>query len=132
MTKIVEERHPGESWLMWKLGNLLTVDEDSMRSVAVAWIFKEDGRWVFTPRLCSDQALFFNAIFFIRLLWPFGLYWMLRWAAEGPRAYWQSGFGFKGNGRFSITFRIQGDKASAAGVNGPNLGQAQGFDFGPH
>ena len=132
MTKIVEERHPSESWLMWKLGNLLTVDEDSMRSVAVAWIFKEDGKWNFVPRVTGSQSLFFNAVIFVRILWPFGLYWMLRWSATGSRAYWQSGFGFKGNGRFSITFRIQGDKASAAGVTGPNLGQAQGFDFGPH
>lgn len=132
MTKIVEERHPGESWLMWRLGNLLTVDEDSMRSVAVAWIFKEGGRWVFRPRLCDDRSLFFNAVFFLRLLWPLGIFWMIRWAAEGTRAYWQSGLGFKGNGRFSITFRVQGDDASARGVTGPNLGQARGFEFGAH
>lgn len=132
MAKIVEERHDGESWLSWKLGNLLTVDQNSVQSAGFAWLFKEDGVWKFLPRKVENKSLFYNAVFFIRFLWPLGIFWMMRWAAEGTRAYWQSGFGFKLNGRFSITFRIQGDKASAEGVTGPNLGQATGFNYGPH
>lgn len=130
--KIVEERHPGESWLSWKLGNLLTVDQNSMRSFGVAWLFKEGGIWRIVPRRVPDDSLFYNAVFFFRANWPLGLFWTVRWMATGARAYWQSGFGFKLNGRGTITFRVQGDVASAEGVNGPNLGQAQGFEFGPH
>ena len=130
--KIVEDRHPGESWLVWKLGNLLTIDRDRMRSVAVAWGFKEGGRWNWQPRRVGMEALFFNAVAFLRLSWPLGIYWSIRWMATGTRAYWQAGFGFKLNGRFSITCRVQGDASAAAGVNGPNHGQAQGFDFGTH
>lgn len=131
--KIIEERHPGESWLQWKLGNLLTVDQDVMRSFAVAWLFKRDGRWCFIPERVGDQSLFYNAVFFVRFNWPLGLFWSVRWSsATDKKALFQSGLGFKLNGRFAILLRIQSDKTSAAGVTGPNTGQATGFNFGTH
>jgi hypothetical protein len=131
--KIVEDRHPGESWLQWKLGNLLSIDGDRMRSWAVAWGFREGGRWVWRPRRCGSGALFFNAVFFLRLNWPAGIFLAFRWSASSIRkALFQTGAGFKLNGRFAILLRVQSDATAAAGVNGPNHGQAQGFQFGPH
>jgi len=135
--RIQETRHENEPWLMYKIGNLTAIDSDWVRSIGVAWLFKEDGKWVLTPRITGEQSLFFNAIFFVRLT-TFGIFWSIRWAAIGPiilgktRAYWQSGIGFKLNGRFSITFRIQGDASSAVGVTGANFGQATGFNYGTH
>lgn len=141
--RIQEERHGGESWLLYKIGNLTAIDSNWIDSVGFAWLFKEDNKWVFKPRVTEDIALFYNAVFFLRFnflfgLIPCGLFWTIRWAEIGPillgktRAYWQSGFGWKLNGRLSILFRIQGDASAAAGVTGPNTGQATGFNYGTH
>lgn len=133
MTKIVEERHKNEPWLMWKLGNLLTVDQDVVKSWGIAWLFKEGGRWVFKPRMVENKSLFYNAVVFVRFNWPLGIFLAVRWNKETDRkALLQSGVGFKLNGRFAILLRIQSDKTSAAGVTGQNTGQATGFDFGTH
>lgn len=131
--KIVEDRHAGESWLQWRLGNLLTVDQDRVKSWAVAWGFREAGRWVWRPRRCGTGSLYFNAICFLRLNWPLGIFLAFRWSPSSTRkALCQAGAGFKLNGRFAVLLRIQSDATAAAGVTGPNLGQAQGFQFGPH
>lgn len=133
MTKIIEERHQNEPWLMWKLGNLLTVDQDIVKSWGVAWLFKENGKWVFKPRKVENRSLFYNAVVFLRLNWPLGIFWSIRWSGKtDQRAMFQTGIGIKLNGRFAILLRIQSDKTSAAGVTGPNLGQATGFEFGTH
>lgn len=132
MTKIVEDRHPGESWLSWKLGNLTAIDEDLISTIGFAWGFKEQGKWNWKPRKTGNVSLFYNAVFFIRFSWPFGIQFMVRWAETGTRAYLQAGLGYKANGRLGGPLRIQGDAASAAGVSGPNVGQAQGFEYGTH
>jgi len=133
MNKIIEERHEGEPWLMWKLGNLLTVAQDSMQSAGFVWGFKRDGEWCWTPERVGEQSLFYNGIFFLRLCWPFGLFASVRWSsASDKKAMLQTGLGFKLNGRFAILLRVQSDKTSAAGVTGPNLGQATGFNYGTH
>jgi|WetSurMetagenome_2_1015567.scaffolds.fasta_scaffold173659_3 hypothetical protein len=130
--RIQEEQHEGEWTWLWWLGNWTAIDSDCVKSIGFAWLFKEGGKWRLLPRITGNVALFYNAMFFIRLSFPAGLFWTIRWAAKGSRAYWQSGLGWKLNGRLSVTFRIQGDAASASGVTGPNIGQAQGFDYGPH
>lgn len=133
MTKIVEYRHPGEPEWLWKLGNFLTVDSDEVRSIGIAWLFTEQGKWRFLPRLCAKTSLFYNAVFFVRFCWPFGFFWSVRWSGASDRkAMLQTGLGFKLNGRFAILLRVQSDKTSAAGVTGPNLGQSGGFEFGTH
>jgi len=132
MTRIQEDRHPGEPWLLWKIGNLTAIDQDRVRTVAAAWGFQESERWCFRPRRCENRSLFYNALVFVRFNWPFGLFWGIRWAASGARAFWQAGFGWKLNGRLAVLFRVSGDASAAKGVTGPNYGQAQGFEFGPH
>ena len=81
----------------------------------------------------SRQSLFRNGVLFARWLWPFGLFVMLRWggAAASP-AFVQAGLGWKLNGRFGVILRLQSDASAAAGVRGPNVGQAAGFGQGTH
>lgn len=133
MTVLYEERHENESWLMWKLGNFLSIDSDYIKSIGFAWIFKENGKWVFTPRITGEDSMYFNAVFFIRFLLPFGIFWGIRWSeSSSKKALWQAGIGFKLNGRFAITFRVQSDDSAEAGYNSPNPGQAKGFEYGGH
>lgn len=131
--KIIEERHPGEPWLLWKLGNWLTVDSDKVRSFGIAWGFKRAGRWVWVPERVGMQSLFYNALLFVRFNWPLGLFASLRWSPSTTRrALLQTGWGFKLNGRFALLLRVQSDASSAAGTTGPNFGQATGFNYGTH
>lgn len=163
MTIIIEEQHPGESTLLWKLGNMTAVDSDNVMSFGLAWIFKEDGKWNFVPRITGNVSLFYNALLFIRLtttpmlaiiqtiialllsgimsvsIWwmlsplLLGLFWSVRWGSSiDKKSLFQTGFGWKLNGRLGLLFRIQSDKTSAEGVTGPNYGQAQGFEYGTH
>ena len=131
--RIVEDRHPGEPWLLWKLGNLLTVDQDFMKSVGWVCGFRFGGKWQWKPIKVSNQSLFYNGVFFIRFNWPLGLFGSFRWSAATDRkALFQFGIGFKLNGRFALLLRVQSDKTSAAGVTGKNMGQRTGFDYGCH
>lgn len=131
--KIQEERHTGESWLLWKLGNWTAIDSDWIKSFGVAWLFKENDRWVFKPRITGNKSLFYNAVFFLRLSLPLGIFVGFRWSASTTKkALFQTGIGWKLNGRFAILFRVQSDETSAAGVTGPNTGQATGFNYGTH
>ena len=131
--RIQENRHPGELWLMYWLGNVTAIDSDYVRSIGIAWLFKENDKWRFAPRITGNGSLFYNAVFFVRFSLPFGLFWSIRWAeSTTKKSIWQSGIGCKLNGRFAILFRVQSDKSSAAGVTGPNFGQATGFNYGTH
>ena len=139
--KITEVQHPGEPfWLYW-LGNATAIDDKYIKSIGIAWLFKEGGNWVFTPRITGEQSLFFNAVFFLRLTFVWflpGIFFSVRWAEIGPvirgkpRSYLQAGIGYKLNGRLGLPLRIQNDVSSASGVTGPNLGQSTGFSYGPH
>lgn len=129
MTRSVEQQHPGESWLIHWLGNATAIPTEWIASVAIAWIFKDADRWSFIPRFCGELSLFWNAQFFLRISFPFGGFFGMR---LGPVYLFQTGFGWKLNGRFGILFRIQTDASAAAGVTGPNYGQATGYNFGTH
>ena len=131
--KITEVQHPGEPfWLYW-LGNATAIDDKYIKSIGIAWLFKEGGRWNFMPRITGQQSLFFNAMFFLRLSLPCGIFASVRWSpATDKKALLQTGLGWKLNGRLGVLLRIQSDKTSAAGVTGPNVGQSGGFDYGPH
>ena len=131
--KITESRHPGEPfWLYW-LGNATAIDDKYVKSIGIAWLFKEGGKWVFMPRVTGQQSLFFNAVFFLRFSLPFGVFFSFRWSASSvKKALLQTGIGWKLNGRLAVLFRVQSDETSAAGVTGANYGQAQGFDYGTH
>lgn len=127
--KIIEQRHEGEPWLMWWLGNLLTLDTDWIKSFGIAWIFKDAGEWRFLPRLTESVSLFYNAQFFLRLAFPFGVFFGMRLSSSH---LFQCGIGFKLNGRFAILFRVQSDESAARGVTGPNYGQSSAWDYGTH
>lgn len=104
---------------------------------------------------CQTRSLFRNGLVYARLLFPgglpalllvwvglyaltgwlvpVGLFLHVRWCGAGcRRAFLQTGFGWKLNGRFGILLRIQSDDSAAAGVYGPNLGQAAGWREGDH
>lgn len=131
--KITESQHPNEPWLLYWLGNATAIDDGYVKSIGIAWLFKEGGQWKFMPRITGQQSLFFNAVFFLRLSLPLGIFASVRWSpATDKKSLLQTGFGWKLNGRLGILMRIQSDKTSAAGVTGPNLGQATGFNYGPH
>ena len=101
--------------------------------MALAWLFKEDGKWSVVPRPCSDTSLFYNAIFFVRIASPFGIFASVRWSGSTTgKAILQAGIGWALNGRLKLLFRIQSDATSAAGVTGENVGQSTGFDYGTH
>ena len=139
--RITEIRHPGEPWLSYWLGNLTAIDSDLIKSFGIAWLFK-DPAWDFKSLLTGNDSLFYNAVFFLRLTFigfiPAGIFFSIRWAKIGPvlggkpRSFLQAGIGYKLNGRFGLLLRMQNDISSASGVTGPNFGQAQGFNFGPH
>jgi len=131
--KILEAQHPGEPfWLYW-LGNATAIDDTYVKSVGIAWLFKEGGKWKFIPRITGQQSLFFNAVFFLRFSLPFGVFFSFRWSsATDKKSLLQTGFGWKLNGRLAVLLRIQSDISSAKGVTGPNVNQAVGFYYGPH
>jgi len=117
------------------LGNQfpLLLDTDWIKSFGVAWLFKENGKWCVIPRITGNESLFYNAVFFVRLVWPLGVFASVRWSASSTsRSLLQCGIGWKLNGRLGLTFRIQSDATSAAGSSGPNFGQATGFNYGTH
>lgn len=131
--KIVEQQHKNEPYIMYWLGNATAIDDAKIKSIGIAWLFKENGAWVFRPRITGEQSLFFNAVFFLRLSLPFGIFTSIRWSSsETKTSIFQTGLGWKLNGRLASLFRFQSAKSSAAGVTGKNFGQAHGFNYGTH
>lgn len=130
---ITESRHLNESWLLWKLGNLTAIDDKYVKSIGIAWLFKECGQWDFKPLVTGNDSLFYNAVFFLRLALPFGIFFGFRWSSSSTKkALMQCGIGWKLNGRLAVLFRIQSDESAAQGTSGPNYGQATGFNYGKH
>ena len=106
----------------------------------------------------QTRRLFRNAAIYLRLLWPFGVFWAIRWSgATDRRALLQCALGWKLNGRWTMgvlwlaalpawyyvgwqwwyllglfAIRVQSDVSAAAGVTGPNYGQATGWREGDH
>lgn len=82
---------------------------------------------------CTTDSMYHNNVVYIRALFPLAVFCMIRWSGSTTnRAFIQFGMGWKLNGRFAITFRIQSDASAAAGYWGPNYGQAPGWHEGPH
>lgn len=128
----------GAHWLDRILNSdAFLVDQDRITSHGEAKGFLFDGHavddWTKTP----DSSLFWNGRRYRCTICvdgkARGWFRSFRWAGKNPdaREFLQMGFGFKGNGRYTVTFRIQSDNTGAAGVRGPNLGQATGFNWGP-
>ena len=109
------------------------IDTNSVKSIGIAWLFKEFGKWCAIPRLTGNESLFYNAVFFVRLGLPFLFCASIRWSGSSTsRAMFQFAIGWKLNGRLALSIRIQSDASSAAGSSGPNYGQATGFNYGTH
>lgn len=131
--RIIEQQHPGEPHWLYMLGNLTAIDGDWVSSIGIAWMFKEDGKWCFMPRITGEKSLFFNAVFFLRVSIPFGIFASFRWSSSTTnKALFQTGIGWKLNGRLGLLLRIQSDETSAAGSTGPNYDQSTGFEYGTH
>lgn len=146
----VVEGNPDDLLNQWPL----LLDTDSIKSVGVAWLFKDGGAWKFMPRVTENRSLFYNAVFFVRYstvpvvffaqvlltlatgwwwLMLFGIFASVRWSPSSTaKALLQAGIGWKLNGRIALLLRIQSDATSAAGSSGPNYGQATGFNYGTH
>lgn len=78
------------------------------------------------------SSLYYNGMLFLRFNFPFGVFVGIRWAGKDPSAdeFWQAGFGYKLNGDFASTMRVQSDESAAQGTYGPNSGQARGWAGG--
>lgn len=123
--------HP-QTWGKWYDNILntwpLMIDDASVHTIGIAWLFKEMNKWVFKPRITGDKQ-FYNAVFFIRVGYPFAIFIGIRYALDH---LFQGGIGWKQNGRFAILCRFQTDESAARGTHAPNLNQAQGWDYGVH
>jgi hypothetical protein len=102
--------------------------------VSGAFGFKEEDKWKLGWVATGEdktQSLFYNGIFYFRIMLPFFVGFGIRWSGStDKKAFLQTYAGWKLNGQFSIVFRIQSDKSAAAGYTSPNTGQAQGWNSG--
>lgn len=151
------EHHNGNNWLDKLLNGFpMLLDTEHVHTLFAFAFCRASGRWTF---MYGDLggSLFMNGTLFVRyivtpltslvcavaaflvvfvgpwwmLLLTYGLFVHISWRQTGNRRYWQGGWGHKLNGRIAILFRIpQNDAKAAAGVNGPNYGQASGWDCG--
>jgi hypothetical protein len=109
----------------------LMLDDKYILSNGIAWLFKENNKWVFIPRLTGNAHQYFNAVLFIRLALPPSIFLQIRFTSN---RLFQFGIGWKLSGRFAVHFRFQTDASAAAGyhVGLPNTDQASGFNYGGH
>lgn len=109
------------------------LDDAIIKTVGIAWLFKENDRWVVIPKF-TGPAQFYNAIFFIRIGVPFSLFFMVRWSTTARKQFLQAGIGWKQTGRFAVLCRFQTDASAAVGYHAslPNTGQASGWNYGIH
>jgi hypothetical protein len=93
-------------------------------AVATIFTIAYDAEGWYRP---ENQSLFYNGRVFIRITFPFGV-----WIHIKPRINLrlQCGLGYALNGRIKATFRKQTDESAAAGVSGPNVGQASAWRRG--
>ena len=107
------------------------LDDSKIKTVGVAWLFKEQAKWNLTPIITSNDAQFYNAQFFIRYGLPFALFFHMR--ISSTRLF-QCGIGWKQTGRIAVICRLQTDVSSAAGYHAglPNTDHASAWDYGKH
>ena len=80
----------------------------------------------------QTQSLYYNGMVFVRVMLPFYVGFMFRWSGSYvDNAYLQTHVGWKLNGNFAVTLRIQSDLTAATGHQFPNAGQAISWDDGP-
>ena len=109
------------------------LDDNYIKTIGIAWLFKEKGKWKFKPRITNNEQ-YYNAMFFVRIGLPFALFFMVRWSATSKRQFIQTGIGWKQTGRFATHCRIQSDASSAIGYHAglPNTDHAVAWNYGKH
>ena len=107
------------------------LDDSSIKTIGIAWIFRVNDMWKLKPIVTENDAQFYNAQFFIRIGFPFAIFFHMRLSST---RLFQGGIGWKQTGRFAILFRFQTDASAAVGYHEglPNLGQSTGWNFGKH
>ena len=102
-----------------------------IKTIGVAWLFKEQGKWNLIPRITSNDAQFYNAQFFIRYGLPFAFFFHMRLSSK---RLFQCGIGWKQTGRIALICRLQTDASSAAGYHAglPNTDHATAWNYGKH
>lgn len=126
---------------------MLALDPRRVKSLlTLAWGFEEPYgyggqlvyQWTWLPMVglgkdSETQSLFYNAMLFVRIMWPSFIGVGIRWGGRGGkrREFLQVYAGWKLNGRLGAAFRIQSDESGARGTMGPNSGQATGWRYGP-
>lgn len=121
------EYHAQGTWYgrLWdEFNNWLAVDVDGMWIWGWAW--DSHGPWVVNDTR-EHKSNFWNGYVMLRLCWPLGVFVHLK-PLRNRRI--QFGAGWKVNGRFTLTFRVQSDESAARGTHSPNHGQASGWDRG--
>ena len=79
----------------------------------------------------ETKSLYYNGVFWFRFMLPFYVGIGIRWRGTGEgKEFLQAGLGWKLNGEFGMTLRIQSDASGASGTTGPNKGQAVGWADG--
>lgn len=114
----------------------LMIDDRLVTSLGVAWLFKYQNEWCPLPRFIGKEWQYANAIFYVKVTFPFGIWLHVRWSdnPDVKRQFYQCGIGWKDSGRFAVHSRLQSDKTAADGYHTglPNLDQTTGFNFGRH
>lgn len=131
---------PLSKFVLWlkKLKDKLTIDPKYVIPlVCFQWGCSDSDKpdlksfWIRFGRSDKDYSLFHNGLFFMRLTFPLGCFWGIRWTGKpGKKSTLHTGFGYKINGQLAITFRIQSDESSEDGTFGGNVGQAKGWRCG--
>lgn len=75
----------------------------------------------------DTPSLFMNGAIFLQVRAPF---WIGIQVRPLTAHFLQCGLGWKGNGRLAVLLRIQTDESAAAGMDGPNFGQADFMNDG--
>jgi len=79
-------------------------------------------------------SLYYNGVFFLRLMLPFYIGIMIRWSGSTvKKSFLQTHIGWRLSGVPAITFRVQSDKSGFESNKGPefdNHGQATGWKCG--
>lgn len=120
--RVLEHNHPMAPWLDALLNAWpLCIHRESVRTL---FALASDALGTYRP---GDESLFYNGVAMIRLTLPAGLWLHLKPTIDRRL---QVGVGWKLNGRFGLVLRWQSDASAAAGVHGPNLGQATGWERG--
>ena len=107
------------------------LDDKIVKTIGIAWIFKENGKWIFKPKIVPRDWQYANAQLFLRVGLPFSIF---AGARLSKTSLIQAGIGWKQTGRFAIHLRKQTDTSAAAGFHPglPNTGQAAGWEYGKH